>query len=71
MSRILRHKPEAHNVQLSAEGWAQTVNLLRALRVQYLNITREDITMVVADNDKQRFEFCVRGCCIKARHGHI
>lgn len=65
LSRHLRHAPEEIGLQLSPDGWADVTALLAALRV-----SRADLDLVVADNDKQRFAFDDTGTRIRANQGH-
>lgn len=50
MSRALRHAPDQFGLELDQAGWVPVDDLLAALRV-----TRLDLDVVVAGNDKQRF----------------
>ena len=70
MSLILRHRPELMGVELEPGGWAPVEALLQGMRKQGHAITREDLDRVVAENDKQRFEFDETGTRIRARQGH-
>ncbi|WP_043723131.1 RNA 2'-phosphotransferase [Kutzneria sp. 744] len=65
MSRYLRHAPEEIGIQLSPDGWTDTKALTTAL-----GITREQLELVVAGNDKQRFAFDDTGTRIRANQGH-
>lgn len=65
LSRHLRHAPEEIGLQLSPDGWADVTTLLAALR-----ISRADLDLVVARNDKQRFAFDDTGTRIRANQGH-
>lgn len=50
MSFALRHAPDQFNLVLDRAGWVPVDDLLAGLR-----ITRADLDLVVAGNDKQRF----------------
>ncbi|WP_026211674.1 RNA 2'-phosphotransferase [Longispora albida] len=63
MSRALRHSPERLGLRLDEGGWAEISDLLAAL-----GISREELDMVVAENDKQRF--AIEGTRIRASQGH-
>jgi len=65
MSLILRHRPELAGVELEDGGWMGVSVLLKAL-----DADRSQMDRVVADNNKQRFEFSEDGKKIRARQGH-
>jgi putative RNA 2'-phosphotransferase len=50
MSLVLRHRPETAGLTLDANGWVPVAALLAAL-----GISREELDLVVAENDKKRF----------------
>jgi putative RNA 2'-phosphotransferase len=50
MSLVLRHRPESAGLTLDANGWVPVTDLLTAL-----GVTRADLDLVVAHNDKSRF----------------
>jgi putative RNA 2'-phosphotransferase len=50
MSLVLRHRPEAAGLTLDANGWVPVPALLAAL-----GISRAELDVVVAGNDKSRF----------------
>ncbi|GIE81061.1 putative RNA 2'-phosphotransferase [Actinoplanes philippinensis] len=50
MSLVLRHRPESAGLTLDANGWVPVGELLTAL-----GITRAELDLVVAHNDKSRF----------------
>ncbi|MBB2944939.1 putative RNA 2'-phosphotransferase [Actinoplanes lutulentus] len=50
MSLVLRHRPETAGLTLDANGWVPVPAFLAAL-----GISREDLDVVVAENDKKRF----------------
>jgi putative RNA 2'-phosphotransferase len=50
MSLVLRHRPETAGLTLDANGWVPVGELLTAL-----GITRAELDLVVAHNDKSRF----------------
>jgi len=50
MSMVLRHRPETAGLTLDANGWVPVADLLTAL-----GITRAELDLVVAHNDKARF----------------
>ncbi|HEY0501632.1 MAG TPA: RNA 2'-phosphotransferase [Kutzneria sp.] len=65
MSRYLRHAPEEIGIRLSPDGWTDAKALTAAL-----GISREQLELVVATNDKQRFAFDETGDRIRANQGH-
>jgi putative RNA 2'-phosphotransferase len=66
LSLVLRHKPEAINISLDQEGWTDVDKLLKNMR----NLSRQQLELLVSDNDKQRFEFSEDGKRIRASQGH-
>jgi putative RNA 2'-phosphotransferase len=50
LSLVLRHRPETAGLRLDANGWVPVAELTAALR-----ISRAELDVVVADNDKSRF----------------
>ncbi|MEV8506899.1 RNA 2'-phosphotransferase [Actinoplanes sp. NPDC051475] len=50
MSLVLRHRPEVAGLTLDPGGWVPVTDLLTALK-----ITRAELEVVVAGNDKSRF----------------
>ncbi|BAL85351.1 putative RNA 2'-phosphotransferase [Actinoplanes missouriensis 431] len=50
MSMVLRHRPESAGLTLDANGWVPVPVFLAAL-----GVSREELDLVVAGNDKQRF----------------
>jgi putative RNA 2'-phosphotransferase len=50
LSLVLRHRPETAGLVLDPNGWVPVTDLLAALR-----ISRTELDIVVANNDKSRF----------------
>jgi len=50
MSLVLRHRPEVAGLTLDANGWVPVTDLLAGL-----GVSRADVDVVVAHNDKSRF----------------
>jgi putative RNA 2'-phosphotransferase len=50
LALVLRHRPETAGLTLDSGGWVPVADLLAALR-----ISRADLDVVVAENDKSRF----------------
>lgn len=70
LSLVLRHRPETVGITLDPHGWVDVATLLDALAAHGPALTRDDLDRVVADNDKQRFEWDVERDRIRARQGH-
>ena len=70
MSYVLRHRPDTIGIELDANGWVAVDTLLAAFTRSGKSYSRPLIERVVADNDKQRFEFSEDGSRIRARQGH-
>jgi putative RNA 2'-phosphotransferase len=70
LSLILRHKPEEVGLILDASGWCRVDDLLRGCATHEHKISREELDIVVAENDKKRFEFSNDGERIRASQGH-
>ena len=70
LALVLRHKPGAVGVRLDEQGWVDVTALLRALAAHGTPMSREDLSRVVEDNDKQRFEWDLGSDRIRARQGH-
>ena len=67
LSLILRHKPEEAGITLDEHGWVDVSVLLAAVKGK---MDRAMLDLVVAENDKKRFEFSVDGSRIRASQGH-
>jgi putative RNA 2'-phosphotransferase len=68
ISLVLRHRPETAGLTLDANGWVPVADLLAALR-----ISRAELDVVVAGNDKSRFAIAAGGDGverIRANQGH-
>jgi putative RNA 2'-phosphotransferase len=70
LSFVLRHKPQAIDITLDAEGWVAVDELLAAAARHGQPVTRQQLEEVVATNDKQRFSFSPDGQFIRANQGH-
>ncbi len=70
LSLILRHKPETIGISLDSNGWAGVDELLNKMSQQGTLIELSELETVVAENDKQRFEFNEDRTLIRARQGH-
>lgn len=65
LSYILRHNPESVGLSLDVNGWVRVTDLCTTL-----DITDAELSTIVEDNTKQRFEFDITGEMIRARQGH-
>jgi putative RNA 2'-phosphotransferase len=70
LSYILRHRPDSVGLELADGGWVVVDDLLAALARSGSALSRDVLDQVVADNDKQRFEFSPDRTQIRARQGH-
>lgn len=70
LSYVLRHRPDTIGIELGENGWIGVDELLTAFAQNGKTYSRELIEQVVADNDKQRFEFSDDSQQIRARQGH-
>ena len=70
LSLILRHKPEAANIELDPNGWVDVDELLTKLNASGFKVDYERLEKVVANNNKQRFKLDVPNRRIRANQGH-
>lgn len=70
LSYVLRHRPDTVGIELGEGGWVDVEELLVAFDRSGNKLSRDLLNIVVAENDKQRFEFSVDGRQIRARQGH-
>lgn len=70
MSYVLRHRPDAIGIRLEEHGWVDVEHLIDAFACDGQAYSRALIERVVAESDKQRFEFSDDGNKIRARQGH-
>jgi putative RNA 2'-phosphotransferase len=70
LSLILRHKPEAINLVLDENGWAQVDELIAQANLHNVPLTLETLHRIVATNDKKRFVFSEDHQHIRASQGH-
>jgi putative RNA 2'-phosphotransferase len=70
LSLRLRHNPAGIGLELDAAGWAVVDELIGASARHGTRFTRADLDLVVAGNDKKRFEYSDDGTRIRARQGH-
>ncbi|MFI5893411.1 RNA 2'-phosphotransferase [Actinoplanes sp. NPDC051513] len=55
ISMVLRHRPESAGLTLDANGWVPVADLLAALA-----IARDELDVIVENNDKSRFAIARR-----------
>jgi putative RNA 2'-phosphotransferase len=70
LSLVLRHKPETIGIVLDEAGWTDVDGLLTACSAHGVQLTREELTALVASSDKQRFALSGDGQRIRANQGH-
>lgn len=70
MSNWLRHNPEAIGLTMDGAGWVAVDQLLANASARGKGFSRENLDLVVASNNKKRFEFDETGTLIRARQGH-
>jgi putative RNA 2'-phosphotransferase len=70
LSFVLRHKPDAIDLALDAEGWAVIDDLIAKANAGGTRLARDDLLHVVATSDKKRFSISADGLRIRAAQGH-
>lgn len=70
LSLVLRHNPSKIDLILDAQGWANVEDLLEKMNRNRFNINRQDLELIVEENNKQRFSFSEDGSMIRANQGH-
>jgi putative RNA 2'-phosphotransferase len=70
LSYVLRHRPESVGLTLDEAGWVPVDELLAAMDRAGLPLTREQLDVVVATNDKRRFAYDDAAGRIRASQGH-
>jgi putative RNA 2'-phosphotransferase len=70
LARWLRHRPDAIGVTLNNHGWADVAELLAKAAAAGTPITREELMLVVVENEKQRFSLSPDGLRVRAAQGH-
>lgn len=70
LSYILRHQPQAIDLQLDSAGWADIDELIVCASNHGTALKREDLLLVVQSNDKQRFAISPCATRIRANQGH-
>ncbi len=70
ISLILRHHPEAVNIQLDEHGWADVEELIAGIKKTGKRINRELLEEIVRTDQKQRYSFNEDKTLIRANQGH-
>lgn len=70
MSLILRHNPSAGGIVLDANGWANTFDLVKALKTKFPTMSVAILKEIVAEDEKQRYAFSAHDMKIRANQGH-
>jgi len=70
ISYWLRHNPKDANIVLDAYGWANIEDVLMALRVENIELTKADLIELSQRFDKVRWKIDVEANKIKSTHGH-
>ncbi|MBX5450571.1 RNA 2'-phosphotransferase [Thermogemmatispora sp.] len=71
VAHALRHQPALYGLELDEEGWVPVAALLAALRQRHpgwRKVRQEDLEIMMATADKQRYE--LRDGKIRALYGH-
>ena len=69
LSLILRHKPEAINIQLDEHGWANVKDLIEGVSESY-DFNMSILEEIVRTDEKQRYSFNEDKTLIRANQGH-
>lgn len=70
MSLVLRHNPQKIGITLDSAGWVNVNEFLAACKAHGHTLTRNELELIVLNNDKQRFAFSEDGQRIRANQGH-
>ena len=70
ISLVLRHKPEAANIQLDEHGWAEVDALIEGIRNTGRKIDFDILKEIVRTDGKQRYSFNEDCTLIRANQGH-
>ncbi|WP_222853490.1 RNA 2'-phosphotransferase [Fodinicola acaciae] len=68
MAHALRHDPAAYGLTLDSEGWVTLDALVGALAKRWPAISRDDVTSLIDESAKKRYE--ISGERIRAGYGH-
>lgn len=70
LSYVLRHKPEAYQLNMDENGWVNLDQLINNFNQHGHTLRLDLIQTVVASNDKQRFKLDLSNNRIRANQGH-
>lgn len=70
LARWLRHRPDAIGIELDKYGWADVRELLAKAANAGISMTHEELTQLVANDEKQRYTLTSDGLRIRAAQGH-
>ena len=70
LSLVLRHQPDVIGLKLDEQGWARVDELIERVNHSGEVLTRQELDIIVAENDKKRFIFSDDGLRIRANQGH-
>jgi putative RNA 2'-phosphotransferase len=70
LALVLRHDPGRIGIELDAAGWVAVDTLLAALKRHGRGLSRERLDLLVAQNDKKRYEYDASHTRIRASQGH-
>lgn len=70
LSYVLRHRPEDIGLTLDSDGWADVDSLCAQSSRHGRPLTREQLTVIVASDEKARYALSEDGQCIRAVQGH-
>lgn len=70
LSYVLRHHPESIGLTLNEKGWADIEQLIEKCAARNINFSREELDVLVANNNKQRFAIDLVQNKIRANQGH-
>lgn len=70
VSLRLRHDPAGIGLTLDPAGWAAVDDFIAASAQHGVRLDRDTLDLVVANNNKRRFEYDESGARIRARQGH-
>ena len=70
LSMVLRHQPEALNIELDENGWTDVDILLKNMVEKGWKIDRQMLDFIVTNNSKKRYSYNEAKDKIRASQGH-
>lgn len=70
LSLVLRHSPDTIGIELDANGWADTKELIAKCAKKGKHFTMDELEEIVATNEKKRYAFNEDKSKIRANQGH-